>query len=286
MPNTILHDRAILLIGGPESEAFLQNLVTADLNELDKLEARPSALLSPQGKILFDFLISRAEAGALRLECRAAVAPDLVRRLMLYKLRAKVEIGAPQPAKVAVFWDTYMGIREPESALVDMRFPGPHVSRSYDALPEPTEQIEDWHFHRILNGVAESGSDYELGDVFPHDVLLDQNGGIGFSKGCYVGQEVVSRMQHRGTARRRILIVDAGSDLPPSGTPITVAGRPIGSLGTVVRRDGLAMIRIDKVAEAMRQSIPIVTGDVALRFEIPEWARFTFPSDAVSAGEA
>ena len=74
-----------------------------------------------------------------------------------------------------------------------------------------------WQALRIAHGIAESGSDYALGDAFPHDVLLDETGGVGFKKGCYVGQEVVSRMQHRGTARRRVLIVSAQAALARAG---------------------------------------------------------------------
>src|SRR5690606_16965826 len=92
---------------------------------------------------------------------------------------------------------------------------------------------EDWTQLRILHGVAESGADYAAGDAFPHDVLLDQNGGVGFRKGCYVGQEVVSRMQHRGTARRRVLIAKGDADLPASGTEVKAGERAIGTRGSI-----------------------------------------------------
>src|SRR6185312_14806155 len=102
----------------------------------------------------------------------------------------------------------------------------------------------DWNAYRIATGVAESGADYALGDAFPHDVLLDQVGGIGFQKGCYVGQEVVSRMQHRGTARRRVLIVRGKAPLPAPGAEITAGSRAIGALGSVSGNNGLAIVRI------------------------------------------
>ena len=189
-------------------EHFLQNIVTSDLDALGSAEARPCALLTPQGKILFDFLISRQGEQTLYLECRADIADDLVRRLMLYRLRAKVEISKRDQVDVAVSWGSDSNPSQTESSGVrDMRFQPPVVVRRFYEPRKPTADVQDWTAFRIENGIAESGSDYALGDAFPHDVLLDELGGVGFRKGCYVGQEVVSRMQHRGTARRRVLIV-------------------------------------------------------------------------------
>jgi folate-binding protein YgfZ len=290
MPTVHLIDRALVAVSGADAEHFLQNILTTDLDALTAGEAKPGALLTPQGKILFDFLISRADGG-FRLECRADIADDFVRRLMLYKLRAKVEIGKESQSVVAVSWEDDSAIdggRTGAMAVRDARFPEDiTVVRLYGAgIPAADADILAWHALRIRNGVPESGSDYALGDAFPHDVLLDQMGGVGFRKGCYVGQEVVSRMQHRGTARRRVLIANAESNLPPSATTITAGGRPMGTLGSVSGRDGLALVRIDRVAEAVREGQPILADDVRLSLEIPAWAKFTFPEDAPAAGEA
>ncbi|RVD67197.1 folate-binding protein, partial [Mesorhizobium sp. M4A.F.Ca.ET.029.04.2.1] len=120
----------------------------------------------------------------------------------------------------------------------------------------------------------------------PHDVLLDETGGVGFRKGCYVGQEVVSRMQHRGTARRRVLIVGAESALPGPGTELMVAGRPVGTLGSTAGAAGLAIARIDRVKAALEAGQPITAGDVSVALTIPTWARFGFPQEAAGAEEA
>ena len=141
-----------------------------------------------------------------------------------------------------------------------------------------------WHAFRIASGIAESGADYALGDAFPHDVLLDQMDGIGFRKGCYVGQEVVSRMQHRGTARRRVLIV-SGTPLPPPGTEIVSNGRPIGMLGSTADGKGLAILRIDRVKDALDAGTPIEADGVPLSVAIPDWAAFAYPEQA-SSGDA
>ncbi|RWM05741.1 MAG: folate-binding protein YgfZ [Mesorhizobium sp.] len=287
MPFALLKDRALISVSGPDAEHFLQNILTTDLEMLGAGEAKPGALLSPQGKILFDFLISRAGENGFRLECRADIADDFVRRLMLYRLRAKAEIVKQDQSLVTVVWgDDATASYSDSTALADTRFRDVAVRRAYDGAARDGGDAEAWRTLRIANGIAESGSDYQLGDAFPHDVLLDETGGVGFKKGCYVGQEVVSRMQHRGTARRRVLIASAESALPASGTELTVGGRPVGALGSVNGRTGLAIARIDRVKAASDAGEKIVAGNVPVTLAIPAWARFSFPQDTVSAEEA
>jgi tRNA-modifying protein YgfZ len=275
-----LPDRALIAVSGADAEHFLQNILTTDLDQLAAGETRPGALLSPQGKILFDFLISRSGDAAFLLECRSDIAEDFVRRLTLYRLRAKVEIVLRNQRSVAVSWND-----DPASldlpGLIDRRFLRPGVvRRHYDTPLAATGSPDDWHRLRIVSGVAESGPDYALGEAFPHDVLLDQLGGVGLRKGCYIGQEVVSRMQHRGTARRRVLLAKAGGGLPPSGTEIKADGRPVGQLGSVDGPAGLAIARIDRVKDAMDAGTPLLADDVAVSLSIPDWASFSFPEAA------
>ncbi|HHZ08830.1 MAG TPA: folate-binding protein YgfZ [Rhizobiales bacterium] len=306
MPIVRLPDRALILVTGEDAEHFLQNILTTDLPGIADGEARPGALLTPQGKILFDFLISKA-AGGYRLDCRKDVAHEFARRLTVYKLRAKVTIAAKDQVFVAASWEddpassdadstTSQSDSTPsgtESTLRDSRFPGDvGVSRIYavagNAGPEPQGSVAAWDALRVAHGIAESGTDYALGDAFPHDVLLDQTGGLGFRKGCYVGQEVVSRMQHRGTARRRVLIAAAEAPLPAAGTPVESSGRALGALGTVSGTNALAVVRIDRVKEAMDAGQPIAAAGVPLTLSIPAWAKFAFPEtmSESAAGEA
>jgi len=276
MATVLLSDRILVRVAGPDAEHLLQNIVTADLDTLQPGEAKPSALLTPQGKILFDFLISRDGADAFLLDCRKDVAADLVRRLMLYRLRAKAEISVQDESLVAASWgDDSSGSGSESTRLRDLRFAEVPVWRVYGATLKGDPVVSEWNQLRINNGVAESGRDYELSDAFPHDVLLDLNGGVGFKKGCYVGQEVVSRMQHRGTARRRLMIVSADSPLPDAGSPITVNDRNIGTLGTVEGREGLAIVRIDRVKDALDSELPILAGDVPLLLTLPPGATFS-----------
>ncbi|GHC68971.1 YgfZ/GcvT domain-containing protein [Limoniibacter endophyticus] len=285
MIEVALSDRSLIDVTGEDAETLLQSIVTLDLDSLKAGELRASALLTPQGKILFDFLISRQENGFL-IDCRADIADDLVKRLTLYKLRARVMISKREQVFAAACWDDESGASRPDSTgLRDLRFGETAVYRRYDDSLKATGDIAYWTDLRIAHAVPESGSDYALSDAFPHDILFDQSGGVGLRKGCYIGQEVVSRMHHRGTARRRLLIVESTKDLPPTETPVTTFGKPIGTLGTVSGSKGLAILRIDKVKTAMDAGEPLVADGVALNARIPDWAGFTFPESSGSGDE-
>ncbi|MFC6490163.1 YgfZ/GcvT domain-containing protein, partial [Nitratireductor sp. GCM10026969] len=239
MPTVQIADRAVIRVAGPEAESFLQNILTPDLTALGTDEARPGALLTPQGKILFDFLISRTGSDGFLLECGSETAQDFLKRLMLYKLRAKADVSLQEQEPVVVSWESDSASSHADSGGIrDCRFPETvNVRRHYGGEMQAEASLDDWERLRIAHGVAESGSDYALGEAFPHDVLLDQNGGVGLRKGCYVGQEVVSRMHHRGTARRRLVIVRGEDPLPAPGKELTAEGRALGKLGTVQGAD-------------------------------------------------
>lgn len=277
MPAVFLRDRSFIRVAGAEAEPFLHNLITTDLVSLGADEARPGALLTPQGKILFDFMVWRDGSGFL-LETDTAQRDGLLKRLTMYRLRAKVDFGVEDIQGVTVSWadkatDGPRDSRFSKAGITLTRTSGQHgddAETLYDAL-------------RIANGVAVSGRDFALQDAFPHDVLLDLNGGLGFRKGCYVGQEVVSRMQHRGTARRRVVIVSGDTDLPASGTELTVGGKPVGTLGSTVGTKGLAIVRIDRAGEAMAAGTPIRADDTDVSVSLPVWSGLSFPSQADEA---
>jgi len=278
MPIVRLSDRSVITVSGPEAEHLLQNVVTTDLDRLGAGEVKAGALLTPQGKILFDFLIARDGADGFRIDCRSDVADDFMRRLMLYRLRAKAEIGKPVQADVAVSWETDSATSENDSSgLRDSRFRDMPVTRHYSATASGNA-LDAWTRLRAEHGVAESGDDYALSDAFPHDVLLDQLDGVGFRKGCYVGQEVVSRMQHRGTARRRVMLVSAETLLPLSGTSLTAGGKSIGTLGSVAGDRALAIVRIDRVKDALDAGEPILAEGTPVSLAIPGWATYTLPA--------
>ncbi|CVI55777.1 folate-binding protein YgfZ [Agrobacterium leguminum] len=273
MPSALLADRRLIRVSGTGAEEFLNNLITADVENLPEGEARAAALLTPQGKILFDFLIWR-DGGDYLIETGVAEQDALLRRLTMYKLRAPVELKAETVEGVSVFWNETAptaGIRDGRfgKAGIDLyRIPGASASgdiAAYDAL-------------RIEHGIAESGRDYALQDAFPHDVLMDVNDGVSFRKGCFVGQEVVSRMKHRGTARRRVVTVSAEGALAASGTEITADGKPVGTLGTVSGNRALAIVRIDRIADALASGTPLLAETVPVTVALPAWSGLSFPA--------
>jgi folate-binding protein YgfZ len=272
-------DRALVLVSGETAAEFLQALITTDLTGVGAHDVLPGALLTPQGKILFDFLVSRTEDG-IRLETAASDGPALLKRLMLYKLRAPITLGLEAPADVAV------SLAPVDGGFADMRFAkaGTPAYRLYGEAGSEAGAA-DLDALRIAAGIAVSGRDFALQDAFPHDVLLDRNGGLSFRKGCYVGQEVVSRMQHRGTARRRVVTVEAAIDLPQSGTTITAGGKAIGTLGSVLSDRGLAIVRIDKAGEALADGVDILAGDVPVRLALPAWSGLAFPEPTQATDE-
>lgn len=277
MQPVTLPDRAMITVSGQDAQDFLQALITTDLDLLEYGEAKPGALLTPQGKILFDFMVTR-DGTSIRLETGADQVEALLKRLTMYKLRAPISLSMVNPAAVSIRFEATPG------AYRDVRFAKAEqmVYRAYDSEAE-TGGTDDYDRLRIRNGIAVSGADYALQDAFPHDVLMDKNGALSFKKGCYVGQEVVSRMQHRGTARRRVVIVGAATALPETGTPLTVKGRPIGTLGSVIGQSGLAIVRIDKAGEAIASGEPILAGDVSVTLTLPAWSGIEFPAEADEA---
>jgi folate-binding protein YgfZ len=276
-------DRGVVAIGGEEAESFLNGLVTATVKGLGDGDARFGALLAPQGKVLFDFFLLRRADGFL-VEIAADRVVDFVKRLGFYRLRSKVTI-VDESARFDVFY-AWGEAATPAGAIAfdDPRLPdlGRHVLAAKGEA-RATATLSDWHAHRIALGVPESGVDFDFGDVFPHDVDMDDLAGVDFLKGCFIGQEVVSRMKHRGTARKRFVAVSAidADRLPPRGHEILVDGRAIGTIGSSAGRHGLAEIRLDRARAALDTGTPIVCDGVAVEPRLPGFARFGWPaSDA------
>ena len=273
MPQAILTERAQIHVTGPEAQHFLHNLITTDIEGLPQGVWMPGALLTAQGKILFAFLVAR-EGDGFVLELSSGDAAEFHKRLKFYRLRAKVEIAEPAPVAVAVAWD--VGATDPV-ALKDGRFAGVDVWRS--ARSEFAHgDGEAWTLLRIGNGVAEPHLDYAYSDVFPHDVNLDQIHGVSFKKGCYVGQEVVSRMQHRGTARRRLMIATAKGAIA-GGMEVKAAGKGAGVIGSASGQTGMALVRLDRIKDALDKGEPVTAGDLVIKLQFPKGVGYDWPAE-------
>ncbi len=275
---TPLSERAVLSVGGPEARRFLHNLVTADIEQLGDGKARYSALLTPQGKILFDFFIL-ADGDRFLIDCAAAGAAALLQRLTLYRLRANVALKKEEGLGVAAAWD---GDVEGEGIVA---YADPRVEGFGTRLIAPPGVLQPlatcdeaaYHARRIVAGLAEA-HDIGSAEVFPHEANLDQLGALSFSKGCYVGQEVVSRMQHRGTARSRMVPVGLDGEAGP-GLAVTAGDRPIGMLLSVAGKDGLALVRLDRAEAAGQNGVAIMAGTARLHLRRPDWAHWSVTAE-------
>ena len=263
-----LTDRSLIEISGDEAEVFLDNILTCKVIGLANNEASFGALLTPQGKILFDFFLIKTSTGYL-FDIASNLSNDFIKRLTFYRLRAKVLIEAKPELNIVASW----GSATPVSTT---RIKDPRLdamgTRDYSGQA-PTGEEADYTLHRIKNGIPQGGHDFQYGDAYPHEVLMDQFGGVDFKKGCYVGQEVVSRMQHRGTAKKRVVIITADGNLPTCGTAITADGKPAGTLGSVSDNHALAMLRLDRVAKAQT----VLAGETEIKVKLPTWVNFEMP---------
>jgi folate-binding protein YgfZ len=283
---TVLEDRGVVSVTGTDADKLLGGLVTNDMAQLEAAPAIYAALLAPQGKILFDFFIVRAANGFL-LETAREKTGELVKRLSLYKLRAQAEIrDVSEDFVVAALWSsTPVSSGETAQSYV---FPDPRFAALGLRILAEAEFADDvlaatngtaasadaYHAYRIGLGVPEGGRDFAFGDTFPHEALLDQLHGVSFTKGCFVGQEVVSRMQHRATVRKRVVVVTAEHPLPAGPHPVLVGEVEIGRLGSVAGSRGLALLRIDRVAEAQRGGVAVTVSGIPLGVEVPPFATF------------
>lgn len=298
MSATRLIDRGVIRVSGEDARDFLQNLVTNDLDPVVPGQAGYGALLTPQGKIICDFFIvalSPEDGGGFLLDCPLLLTADLMKRLKLYKLRAKVALedltdssavlasadGAPLPAGAGIVYDDPRLPALGQRAIVD--------AEGIEALV--SAEPEAYHARRIALGVPAGGRDFPYGDSFPHEALLDQLGGVSFKKGCYIGQEVVSRMQHRGTARTRVvpIVFDDGT-ATETGAEASAGGKVLGTIGSSTNGRALAMLRLDRLADALAAGSAPLGGGLAFHLaEKPDFIRFPFPGEpgfGAAAGSA
>ena len=249
-----LADRGVISIEGADARTWLDSLVTNDLTGLDHKPAVFSALLSPQGKLLFEFFLIKECAGLLLDTARDAVAP-MIKRLTLYKLRAQVAITDVSAERGVVWAPRASSLASAPTANGALLYPDPRAESQLwrgitaAAAAASLPASGDYAAQRVRLGLPEPPIDYRLGDAFPHEANFDLLQGVSFTKGCFVGQEVVSRMQNKTVVRKRIARVIGRGPLR-SGLEITAGTATLGTLGTVAGDMGLAMLRLDRAAEA------------------------------------
>jgi folate-binding protein YgfZ len=298
MQAALLPDRGVVKVAGDDATKFLNGLVTAEITAAPGT-ARFAALLTPQGKIIVDFLVAQAPAGdggAFFFDCPRALATALVARLNFYKLRAKVMVeDFSATLGVLAIWNASAGASaDTDYGLhyLDPRLPAlgarcmlpPHLAGEAAAdLGATLVADARYEAHRIALGVPRGGLDFIYGDAFPHETDMDQLRGIDFEKGCFVGQEVVSRIEHRGSARTRVVPVAYTGPAPAAGVAVLAGERNVGMMGSAAEGRGLASLRLDRVEEALAEGAPITAGGIMLTLVKPGWARFAWPGEPKAA---
>jgi folate-binding protein YgfZ len=285
MKAAFLPDRGVVKVSGEAARDFLNGLVTTDIGLIQPGLGRFGALLTPQGKIVVDFLITEAPAGhggGFLIDCPRALAQGLADKLGFYKLRAKVSVeNLSDSLGVLAAWDGEPAIKpdltfaDPRSEKLGWRIliPEEFAPKAASLIGADLVESTVYDAHRIACGTPRGGVDFMYGNAFPHETNMDRLRGVDFDKGCYVGQEVVSRMQHRGTARTRTVRLILEDSPPEAGIGVVAGDKPVGTMGSSANGIGLALMRIDRVADALDNGVPLTAGGIAVRLADPDEVR-------------
>lgn len=239
-----LTDRQLIHVHGADAQSFLQNIMSNDVTQADGSLVY-SLLLTPQGQFLHDFFVltdTFHAAGGYLLDIHQAQVEAFLKRMVIFKLRAKVSLTPVPAADLHVYSHPDKGLQDPRLSAMGLRF------YTHEALPSGTP-LATYHDHRIAQGVPDGSLTMEEQKDFPADMNLDHLHALGWEKGCFIGQEVVARMYHRGLAKKRLAVV-TGSGLG-NGDILSPAGRPVGEIRETdsTGSRALALIRLDVLQE-------------------------------------
>ncbi|MCI4662739.1 MAG: folate-binding protein [Neomegalonema sp.] len=244
MPLTQDPDRSLLIAAGPDSAEFLQGLLSNDVKALEIGQACYAALLTPQGKYLADFFVIRHSEDAFWLDVPAQAAPDLLRRLTLYKLRSKVTLTASD-TPIALCWErdcdqsALVTVADPRDAGLGWRLYGVD-------LPTDPQALTAYHAMLIVNGLPRHGADLLPEESFILQAGFERARGVDFRKGCYVGQEVTARMRHKAELTKKLFrlhLAPEAAEVVKSGDPVLADGKRVGQLGAKIGEEALAILR-------------------------------------------
>lgn len=282
MKAAFLPDRGVVKVSGEDARTFLDGLLTTNVELVKPGVGRFGALLTPQGKIIVDFLVTEApevHGGGFVFDVPLALAQAFADRLGFYKLRAKVAVdNLSAQLGVMAAWDGPPAMK-PDLAFEDPRdpqlgwrifVPDDLVDETAAAINAEVGESDAYEAHRIACGTPRGGIDFIYGDAFPHETNMDRLHGVDFDKGCYVGQEVVSRMEHRGTARTRTVRVKLDGSVPEVGLPVNAGDKPVGTMGSSANGVGLALLRTDRVSDALAAGLALTAGGLPVSLVSPD----------------
>lgn len=275
-----LPHRALIRITGPDWATFLKGLCTAHIDRITAEVAdgrlgtlHYGAFLRPQGKMYADCLLMAKGPEDIRLDVPLSARPELLARLNMYRLRAKVAIEAlDQPVFVAFGGDLPDGFADDPRGIIA----GDTFGFAYDDRVATTEETA-WTAFRIGLGIAEAGRDFGMDELYAIDANLDLLDAIDFHKGCYVGQELTSRMKRRGQIKSRLLPLTSASDLE-TGAEILIGERKVGEVTSAYGHIGMGLIRLDRLSQTEVES-----NSQAVVVTVPAWmAPHVQPADNAS----
>lgn len=255
-------NRSLIKISGCDVKSFLQKLVTSDVFKLKQFTLSPSSLLSPQGKILFSFLLSLVD-NDIYIDVETNYIESLANRLNLYKLNADITITIYKNI------ETRIDNKMVKFSFLDTRFSKP-IYRNYSYFGPLNKHYKlNFNLYCIENGIPQIGYDFEPNSYFPHDLNYDVIGAVSFTKGCFIGQEVVARMQHRAQIKKRTMIIS--SEYPiQKGNIMYANSKIVGVLGNVINNQALAVIRIDYIQGAI-----VTCNEKAIKIIAPPYLALT-----------
>jgi len=284
-----LNSRGIIKISGPDKREFLQGLVSGDVNNVTANNAIWSAFLSPQGKYLYDFFVGEID-GSLALDCERERLGSFLKKLSMFKLKARVEISdETNNLSVLAAWgngyenaigtnsspgaSTQFGggiaFVDPRSEKIGARIIAPEQT-AVDALIAAGfthADIGPYNRLRIALGLPDGSRDMTVDRALLLENGFEELGGVSFEKGCYIGQEVTARTRYRGLVKKRLVPVSIDGPTPEPGTPIICDEREVGEMKSSEADMGLALIRV----ENLNDKNPLIANGASLKPIIPDW---------------
>jgi folate-binding protein YgfZ len=291
---TMLEDRGVLAVSGPDARAFLQGLVSNDVDRATGQTALWSAFLSAQGKYLYDFMIAVHEDDLL-LDCEAARAGEFAKRLSMYRLRSKVTVadvtadwtvaaafgpgahdafGLPAARGAMAPFAGGLAAVDPRLAAMGVRAMLPRSAGDIplEALGLRPGTREDYDRHRIGLGVPDGSRDMEVDKTVLLEAGFEELAGVDFNKGCYMGQELTARTKFRGLVKRRLLPVAVDGAMPEPGTPVMLGDVEAGQIRSSAGGKAIAMLRLN-LLEKSGDGTLTASGATVTPLK-PDWARF------------
>lgn len=275
-----LPSRALFRLTGADAAQWLQGLITNDVEHLETEGALYAALLSPQGKILFDFIVYQAADGLL-IDCEASALGPLMKRLSMYRLRSDVTLSAEPGLGVissCTPLDTDLpfvecAAQDPRLEQLGYRMVGDLalMRKDYERQGHPVDDEEVYRDYLLKLGVPNGAADFAPGKAYPLESNFDELNGISFTKGCFIGQEVAARMKHKAVLKKRVLPVVSEGAMPEAGAEVLAGGTKTGEILSGSGHAGLALMRLAEWQNAVAQDVPLEVDGVKMRVNTPEW---------------